>query len=189
MLPFLSRVVTTLFSADFSVLFLFILLSGFSSVCFASIGALYQKRLKRLLAYSTVSHTGFMLLGLACLTPDAIKSCSIYIILYSIMTLCLFCIIFLSNLKHYQQKYIINWVSVFERNPFVAVVLSVVLFSIGGVPPFAGFYSKLCIFLSLLSKQQVCILLLLAVFSAISCFYYIKLIKVLFFNTGIRSFF
>lgn len=188
-LPFLIRIVVMLFSIDFSVLTYFMLFSGLASVCFASIAALYQKRVKRLLAYSTISHTGFMLLGLSCLTPDSVKSCIIYVVLYSVMTLCLFCIIFLSSLKQSQQKYIINWASNFERNPSVSIAFSIVLFSIAGVPPLAGFYSKLCIFFSLISMNQSCILVLLAVFSAISCFYYIKITKVMFFNSGIRSLF
>jgi len=85
-----------------------LLLSGLGSICFASVAALYQKRLKRLMAYSTVSHTGFLLLGMFCCSVDSIKACTIYIVLYILMTLSTFGILFLSSIGNNQQRYLIN---------------------------------------------------------------------------------
>jgi NADH:ubiquinone oxidoreductase subunit 2 (subunit N) len=82
--------------------------SGLGSICFASVAALYQKRIKRLMAYSTVSHTGFLLLGICCSTVDSIKACTVYIVLYILMTLTLFSLLFLSGINNPQQKYLIN---------------------------------------------------------------------------------
>jgi NADH-quinone oxidoreductase subunit N len=96
------------FASDLQVVNIFLLASGLSSVCFASLIALYQKRVKRLVAYSTVSHSGFILLGLCCSTIDSVKSCLVYIVVYILMTLTLFSIMFLSGINNSQQKYIIN---------------------------------------------------------------------------------
>lgn len=87
--------------------FLFVA-SGVGSISFASVAALYQKRIKRLLAYSTVSHTGFMILGLYCCTIDSLKSCILYVVVYILMTLTMFSLLFLSGFNNTQQKYLIN---------------------------------------------------------------------------------
>jgi len=81
--------------------------SGLTSICFASIAALYQKRMKRLIAYSTISHTGFILLAICCGSMDSIKSCIIYISLYSLMTLSIFSIFMITG-KQYTPKYLVN---------------------------------------------------------------------------------
>jgi NADH-quinone oxidoreductase subunit N len=89
-------------------LLIFFLFSGFFSVFFASIAGLYQKRVKRLIAYSTISHTGFMLLGISLASGDSIKSCIVYIVLYTLASLAIFCIIMLAGINKKSPKYIIN---------------------------------------------------------------------------------
>jgi NADH-quinone oxidoreductase subunit N len=89
-------------------LLVFFLFSGFFSVFFGSIAGLYQKRVKRLIAYSTISHTGFMLLGISLASGDSIKSCIVYIVLYILASLAIFCIIMLASINKKSPKYIIN---------------------------------------------------------------------------------
>jgi NADH-quinone oxidoreductase subunit N len=161
--------------------------SGLGSICFASVAALYQKRLKRLMAYSSVSHTGFLLLGICCQTVESIKACSVYIVLYILMSLSLFSVLFLSGINNTQQKYLISWTSLFERNFGIAIAFALILFSIAGIPPLAGFYSKLCIFLCLLAKDHISITIIITIFSSIGCYYYIRLIKILFFNSDYKN--
>jgi NADH-quinone oxidoreductase subunit N len=74
-----------------------------------------------------------------------------------------------------------------ERNTAIALSFALLLCSVAGIPPLAGFYSKLCILVCLLIKGQVLITLIIAVFSSISCFYYIRLIKVFFFTSGVQN--
>jgi len=81
---------------------------GLLSVCFASVAALYQKRVKRLLAYSTISHTGFILLGIGCGSVDSVKSCVIYIALYSVMSLSTFAAIMYASTNKAIPKYLLN---------------------------------------------------------------------------------
>jgi NADH:ubiquinone oxidoreductase subunit 2 (subunit N) len=96
------------FSENLDKISLIFAFSGLGSICFASVVALYQKRIKRLVAYSTISHTGFLLLGVFCFSIDSAKACIIYIILYILMTLSLFSVLFLSGINNSQQKYLIN---------------------------------------------------------------------------------
>jgi NADH-quinone oxidoreductase subunit N len=94
--------------AKYNSIGLLMMTSGLWSICFASTAALYQKRLKRLISYSTISHTGFLLIGAACFNADAIKACSIYITLYIMTTLGLFSILFVSAMHNKQQKHLVN---------------------------------------------------------------------------------
>jgi NADH-quinone oxidoreductase subunit N len=172
---------------NFEAINLPLLASGLCSICFASVAAIYQKRVKRLLAYSTISHTGFLVISISCFTIDSVKACVVYIIVYVLMTLCLFSLLFISGIDNKQQKYISHWTSMPERNTAIALSFALLLCSVAGIPPLAGFYSKLCILVCLLIKGQVLITLIIAVFSSISCFYYIRLIKVFFFTSGVQN--
>jgi NADH:ubiquinone oxidoreductase subunit 2 (subunit N) len=100
----LSFVIFSDFKDSFTTIFSLI---GISSVCFASVVALYQKRIKRLLAYSTISHTGFLLLALSCGSIDSVKSCVFYIFVYVVMSMAFFSSIMLSGYKN-NIKYLIN---------------------------------------------------------------------------------
>jgi len=84
-----------------------IIFSGFASIAFASVAALYQKRLKRLMAYSTISHTGFILVAIGCNSLDSVKSVLIYLFIYVIMTLSIFAIILIVA-NYSLPKFLIN---------------------------------------------------------------------------------
>jgi NADH-quinone oxidoreductase subunit N len=83
-------------------------LSAIGSIGFASVAALFQKRIKRLIAYSTIAHTGFLIISVSCLSFDSIKAAIIYIVLYVIMTLMLFSLLLSVATTNDQQKYLIN---------------------------------------------------------------------------------
>ena len=85
-----------------------IIFSGFLSISFASVTALYQKRVKRLLAYSAISHTGFILVALACNSLDAIKTAVIYISIYILMTISVFSVLFILLNNNKMPKFLIN---------------------------------------------------------------------------------
>ena len=187
LLSFFIKTLFVVFSGNLDILNFLLLFSGLGSICFASVAALYQKRIKRLMAYSTISHTGFLLLGLYCSTIDSIKACTVYIIMYILMTLMLFSLLFISGINNTQQKYLINWTSLYERNFSIALAFALLLCSIAGIPPLAGFYSKLCILLCLLSKDHIVVTMVIAVFSSIACFYYIRLIKIFFFTSNHKT--
>lgn len=159
-----------------------LIFSGLASVCFASVATLYQKRLKRLLAYSAISHTGFILLSICCGSIDSMKSTLVYIFIYVVMTLSIFSVIFLSSNKNKIPKFLINWTSIASQNLCLAITFSIILFSVAGIPPLAGFFSKLSVFGSLLFKDYLLTSVTISIFSSIACFYYIRLIRIFFFT-------
>jgi NADH:ubiquinone oxidoreductase subunit 2 (subunit N) len=108
LLSFLLKLVLVVFSSNIELFYLLAVFSGLGSICFASVAALYQKRIKRLLAYSAVSHTGFLLLGVCCLSIEAIKACTVYIVLYVIMSIALFGLLLILAIDNPQEKYLIS---------------------------------------------------------------------------------
>lgn len=171
-----------LYFANFAIIF-----CGFLSISFASITALYQRRIKRLLAYSAISHTGFILVALTCNSVDAIKTSIVYIVIYVLMTIALFSVLFVVLKSNKIPKFLINWSLISKHNITIALTFSCVLFSVAGIPPLAGFFSKLFVLGSLFYDGFVIIPCLIAVFSSIGCFYYIRLVKIFFFASDNKT--
>ena len=157
-------------------------LAGITSVTISSIVALYQKKIKRLLAYSAIGHIGFILIAFSSGKIDSVKSSLIYLVIYMIMSLGLFSLLIAFSTRGFLFKFLINWSFLRKWNIMLAMSLAILLLSIAGIPPLAGFYSKLNVLLILLLQERSIIALLLVLFSCISCFFYIRLIKILFFN-------
>jgi len=195
--------VTLLFSAMpkiifFSILvkFYFFIFSNFSSIwlsifLFASVlsifvgslSAIYQKRTKRLFAYSTISHTGFILLGFLTISPDSCKALVFYIIAYAFLTILLFSLlIYCSIASNRPIVYISNFTSFGYKNYFFAFCFTILLFSMAGVPPLLGFFSKFSVILSIVSESYYVTSIVVILLSSISCFYYIRFIKIFFFT-------
>ena len=179
----LLNLISFMFVSSQYSLNILLIFSGIGSVVFASIGGLYQKRIKRLLAYSAISQVGFIVLALLGHAPDFVRSVSVYLIIYIVLTLTIFSVLFVSEINNFQQKYIINWASFYVTTPLLAGFFSLLLFSIAGVPPLAGFFSKMYVLLSLFIADLSWASVAVIVFSCISCFYYIRLIKVMAFTT------
>lgn len=160
----------------------FFLFASTLSITVGSLSAIYQKRLKRLFAYSTIAHTGFILLGIICATPDAVKSMTFYIIIYTSLTILLFSLLIFAagNVKNF-PKYLSNWTASGLKNYTFIMTFTLVMFSIAGVPPLAGFFSKLLILTSLVGENYIVTALYIVIISSIACFYYIRLIKTFFF--------
>ena len=159
--------------------------SGISSVILASVAGIYQKKTKRLLAYSTIAHTGFIILSISCSSVNGSESLLIYTILYIFMSISSFAILlnFVNNSSF--LKYLINWSNI--NNKVLAILFAITLLSISGIPPFGGFYSKMSVIASLISESFIITSLIAVIFSGISCFYYIRLIKIFFFQKNIQK--
>jgi NADH-quinone oxidoreductase subunit N len=164
----------------------FFLASGLFSIALGSMGALIQKKVKRLLAFSAVSHTGFVLLALCSGSYLSIKATVFYLVFYAIMTFATFSIVLISINQTNFLKYLISWSYLSKRNFCLAITFTLVFFSLAGIPPLTGFYSKLLVFLALLNEQKIFTMTVMALLSCVGCFYYIRIIKILFFcsNTG-----
>lgn len=159
----------------------FFLASGLLSIAVGSMAALVQKKMKRLLAFSAISHTGFVLLSLCSGSYLSIKACTFYMIFYAIMTFATFAVVIISLNQENFLKYLISWSYSSKRNFCLTITFSLILFSLAGIPPLTGFYSKLLVFLSLLNEQKIFTMTIMALLSCVGCFYYIRIIKILFF--------
>lgn len=172
-----------------SVLLPFFIFSALLSVIIGSIGAVNQTKFKRLLAYSAISHMGFILLGLIPGTLNSLQTSFIYIILYIITSLNTFAFTFIYFNKYKNSfknttYYLSDLSALSRKEPVLALTLTLSLFSIAGIPPLAGFISKYYILLSLIQNNYIVIATLTILFSVIACFYYIRIIQYMYFKNN-----
>nr|YP_004062230.1 NADH dehydrogenase subunit 2 [Plocamiocolax pulvinata]ADR03246.1 NADH dehydrogenase subunit 2 [Plocamiocolax pulvinata] len=164
----------------------FILLCTILCTIVGTLGAFYQYKWKRFLAYSSINHISFLLLALMIGDLQSIYCIIFYIVIYSVIMIGIFSIVlslyYYDYPNYYQLRYIKNIISLNITNPILTFSLSLLLFSVSGIPPFAGFFSKLFILLSSLQVNSFGICLFLILFSCVSCFYYIRLIKIMYFE-------
>lgn len=172
-----------------------LLLTSLLSLIIGTVVGLAQTRIKRLLAYSTISHVGFILLALAINTEQSIDSLIFYIIQYTITNLNIFLIliglsyIYINNNIKYKEgtylediKYISSLKGQFFVNPLLSLSLCICLFSMAGIPPLIGFFSKQFVLYSAIESGYYFIAFIAILVSVISASYYLKIIKVLLFK-------
>jgi len=184
-----------LFKLCFYVLFDYNLiwstLIGFSailSILVGSISAIYQKRIKRLFAYSTIAQTGFILLAFLCCSLDSAQALVFYIVIYSLLTITAFAILInISISTKIQPKYLINLSALGTKNFIFAISFSIVILAIAGIPPLAGFFNKFLILVSVIGNQFYFISLITIGLSSIACYYYIRMVKIMFFTKNTKN--
>jgi proton-translocating NADH-quinone oxidoreductase chain N len=161
------------------------IISSIASLILGSIAAMAQQKLKRLLAYSSISHVGFMLIGFCCGTIEGVQALLIYIVIYMIMS----CGIFSIALSLYDKKGLFcesihDFHLLGKTNPILAFTFTIILFSMAGIPPLAGFCSKFYLFFASLSSSLYVLAFVGIITSVISCFYYIRFIRIMYFETS-----
>jgi NADH-quinone oxidoreductase subunit N len=157
---------------------------GIFSVVFASIAALYQDKIKRLLAYSGIAHMGYVLLAASSNSVEGFFAAYYYLLVYSVTGLGIF-IILLSVRKYTSYlkiKNLSDFSSMFRNNPSLAFSFSIFMFSLAGIPPLAGFFSKLFVFLSLIKIESYLASAIVITTSVVSAVYYLWIIKIIFFK-------
>lgn len=163
---------------------LFVITAIFS-IFVGTFGGLSQLKLKRLLAYSTISHVGYILIGFSVGSFEGIHASFIYILFYMVTVL----ISFITILGIYQQKkfgrlnYLKDLNALTNANPILSICFAVAFFSIAGIPPLGGFFSKMLLFVASIESDAYVLAIIGVITSVISCFYYIRIIKLLSFNT------
>ena len=171
------------FSFSFYWFRIFLIL-GLLSVVFASIAALYQDKIKRLLAYSGIAHMGYVMLAISSNSIEGFFAAYYYLLVYSFTGLAIF-IILLSVRKYTNYlkiKSLSDFSSLFRNNPVIAISFSIFMFSLAGIPPLAGFFSKLFVFLSLIKVGSYLASIIVIVTSVVSAVYYLWIIKIVFFK-------
>ena len=153
-----------------------------ASMLFGAIAAIGQTNIKRLIAYSSISHIGYTLAGLATGSNDGIQSSIIYISIYIVMNLALFsCLLMLKRKDQYYED-IVDLSGLSKNHPLLSLCLLVTLFSLAGIPPLAGFFAKFYIFKSVLEQSMYFLAIVGLLSTVIAAFYYLKIIKVIYFD-------
>lgn len=165
---------------------LFIL--AISSIALGSLVALVQSNLKRLFAYSTISHIGFLLLGLAVGMIEGYAAALFYILSYTLVGIAGFGVMIFLNKKGYEAENISDYQGLGKRHPLLAFMMLIVVLSMAGIPPLIGFYSKLYILQQVLIAGYLEIAIFAVIFTIIAAFYYLKIIKTMYFETTEKEF-
>jgi len=153
-----------------------------ASMLFGAIAAIGQTNLKRLIAYSSISHIGYALAGLATGSNQGIQSSVIYITIYILMNLGFFsCLLMMKRNNEYHES--IDDLSGLSKNhPLLSLSLLIILFSLAGIPPLAGFFAKFYIFKSVLEQSMYFLAIVGLLSTVVAAFYYLRIIKIMYFD-------
>jgi len=182
-------VVVRLFSYVFYGLLLpwqeVLILCSILSMIIGTLGALWQTKIKRLLAYSGIGHIGYMLIGISTGSIEGIYATFFYVIIYIIMTIATFSILLsIRNQGNLSKlKYLNDLSGLFSSNPSLAFSFAIIMFSMCGIPPLAGFLSKMFIFISAINMEMYLLSTIGVMTSVAASFYYIRIIKLMFFDS------
>ncbi len=152
------------------------------SLAIGNLGAIMQSNLKRLLAYSTVSHVGFLFMGFAGGGPEGFAAAMFYAIVYALMATAGFGAIVVMSSRGFEADRIDDYKGLSTRNPWMAGMIMLVMFSMAGVPPFLGFWAKLAVLRAALQGDMMWLAIVGVVFAVIGAFYYLKVVKVMYFD-------
>lgn len=153
-----------------------------ASMAIGAFGALTQTNIKRLLAYGSIGHIGYMLVGLATGTPDGVKGVLIYFALYLFMSVGTFGFVLFMRRAGEQVENISDLAGLSKTSPRGALFMLLMMFSMAGIPPFAGFYGKLFVFLSAIQAGLYMLAVVGVLTSVVAAYYYLKIVKVMYFD-------
>ena len=165
-----------------------IIFLSIASMLFGAVAAIGQKNLKRLIAYSSISHMGYALAGLTTGTNDGIQSSISYISIYIVMNLAFFSCIFMLKRddKYYENLEDLSGLS--KNHPLLSFSLLVVLFSLAGIPPLAGFFAKFYVFMAVIEQSMFFLAIIGLLATVVAAFYYLRIIKIIYFDNEIDKY-
>ena len=159
-----------------------------ASMILGATAAIGQKNIKRLIAYSSIGHMGYALAGLAPGTNAGIQSTIIYLIIYLVMNLGAFGCIFMMRRENTFCENINDLSGLSKNHPMLALSFLIILFSLAGIPPLAGFFAKFYIFMSVIESKMYFLAILGLLTTVISAFYYLRIIKIIYFDRPKKPF-
>ncbi|KAB2318816.1 NADH-quinone oxidoreductase subunit NuoN [Betaproteobacteria bacterium SCN1] len=152
------------------------------SMALGNFAAIAQSNLKRMFAYSTISHMGFMLLGILAGSQNGYSGAMFYVIVYALMTLGGFGMILLLSRAGFEADRLEDFKGLNRRNPWLAFVMLLLMFSMAGIPPTVGFYAKLSVLQAVVEIGYVWLAVAAVVFSLVGAFYYLRIVKLMYFE-------
>jgi len=172
-------------TADWQQIVVFVSIASMALAAFAAIG---QSNIKRLLAYSSIGHVGYALVGLAAGTPEGVRGLIIYLIIYLAMTLGTFGCVLTMRRRDGAVEEIADLAGLARTNRPMAFVLAMMMFSLAGIPPLAGFFAKYFVFLAAIQAGLVTLAVIGVVVSVVGAYYYLRIVKLMFFDEPVEPF-
>ena len=166
---------------DWQQIITFIAIGSMGLGAFAAIG---QTNIKRLMAYSSIGHMGYALVGLAAGTETGVKGVAIYMAIYLVMTLGTFAVILGMRRRDGMVEDIEELAGMSRTHPMVAFMLTVLMFSLAGIPPLAGFFGKWFVFIAAVQADLWVLAVIGVLASVVSAFYYLRIVKLMWFDEG-----
>ncbi len=160
-----------------------LLIMAILSLAIGNLAAIMQTNLKRMLAYSTISHMGFLLLGVLSGTIDGYGASMFYVVVYVLMTLGAFGIILLLTRGGFEAEDLDDYKGLNQRSPWYAFLMLLLMFSMAGVPPTVGFYAKLSVLQAVVQIGLWWVAVIAVIFSLIGAFYYLRIVRLMYFET------
>ncbi len=159
-----------------------------ASMILGAVAAIGQNNIKRLMAYSSIGHMGYALAGLAAGTNEGIQSTIIYLTIYLVMNLGAFGCIFMMKRENIFYENINDLSGLSKNHPMLAFSFLIILFSLAGIPPLAGFFAKFYIFMSVIEVEMYALAIIGLLSTVISAFYYLRIIKIIYFDRPKKPF-
>ena len=158
------------------------------SMMLGALAAIGQNNIKRLMAYSSIGHMGYILAGISTGTTAGMQSSLSYLTIYLVMNLGMFGSIFMMKRENIYYEDIKDLSGLSKNDPHLALGFLIILFSMAGIPPLAGFFAKFYIFMSVIHSEMYYLAIIGLVTSVISAFYYLRIIKIIYFDKPAKSF-
>ena len=166
-------------AADWQQIVVFVSIASMALGAFAAIG---QTNIKRLMAYSSIGHVGFALVGLASNSQAGVRGVAIYMLIYLAMTLGTFAFILAMRRKEGNVEEIGDLAGLSSTNPVMATILTILMFSLAGIPPLAGFWAKWYVFLAAINAGLYALAVIGVLASVVGAYYYLRIIKIMWFD-------
>jgi NADH-quinone oxidoreductase subunit N len=159
-----------------------------ASILLGAVAAIAQENIKRLMAYSSISHVGYLLIGLAAGTAEGIRGVLVYSTIYLFMTVGAWAVILCMRRRELRLEGISDLAGLSQSQPGIALALAIFMFALSGVPPTAGFFGKLYVFLAAINAHLVGLAVIGVLASVVSAFYYLRVVKVMYFDEPVGAF-
>ncbi len=157
------------------------------SMAIGNITAIAQTNLKRMLAYSTISHMGFLLLGILAGSQNGYSASMFYSVVYAMMSIGGFGMILLLSRQGFESENLDDLKGLNQRSPWAAFLMLLLMFSMAGIPPTVGFYAKLSVLQAVVEADLIWLAVVAVLFSLIGAYYYLRIVKLMYFDEPIQS--
>jgi len=165
-----------------------IILTSMASMLGGALAAIMQTNIKRLLAYSSISHAGFILMGIASNSAPGVQAMLIYLAVYIFMSAGMFGCVLLMRRYGEPVEDIRDLSGLSQTNPLMAGVIALFMFSMAGIPPLAGFFGKMYVILAAVQSGLMALAIVGVLASVVGCYYYLKVVKIMYFDAPAAAF-